>query len=143
MFGFLRRHLHRHVRRNIHRPWMQWTIRAYEGITTFFHSLLWFTGFLFLTGHVAATVVQAGYHLSNVWSNADRIVAFDLGHMGWQELLALASIPAGLMAHLHIRISSGNLNVVRHSNVRRFLQHRTGRHSPPKRGYEATADCAI
>ena len=98
MFGFLRRHLHRHVRRNIHRPWTQWTIRAYEGITTFFHSLLWFTGFLFLTGHVAATVVQAGYHLSNVWSNADRIVAFDLGHMGWQELLALASIPAGLMA---------------------------------------------
>ena len=66
MFGFLRRHLHRHVRRNIHRPWMQWMIRAYEGITTFFHSLLWFTGFLFLTGHVAATVVQAGYHLSNV-----------------------------------------------------------------------------
>jgi len=28
----------------------------------------------------------------------DRIVALDLGHMGWQELLALASIPAGLTA---------------------------------------------
>ena len=82
MLGFLRRHLHRHVRRNIHRTWMQWTIRLYEGVTTFLHGLLWFTGLLFLSGHIAASAVQA----------------LDLGHMGWQELLALASIPSGLLA---------------------------------------------
>jgi hypothetical protein len=28
VLGFLRRYLHRHVRRNIHRPWMQWSIGA-------------------------------------------------------------------------------------------------------------------
>ena len=88
MLGFVRRHLHRHVRRNIHRPWMQWSIRLYEGATTFLHGLLWFTGLLFLAGHIAASAVQAGYHLTNVWSHADKIVALDLGHMGWQELLA-------------------------------------------------------
>jgi hypothetical protein len=44
------------------------------------------------------TAVQAGYHLTKIWSNADKIVALDLGHMGWQELLALASIPSGLLA---------------------------------------------
>jgi hypothetical protein len=98
MLGFIRRHLHRHVRRNIHRSWMQWSIRLYEGVTTFLHGLLWITGLLFLTGHIAATAVQARYHLTNVWSNADKIVALDLGHMGWQELLALASIPSGLLA---------------------------------------------
>jgi len=98
MLGFLRKHLHKHVRGNIHRPWMQWSIRIYEGVTTFLHGLLWFTGLLFLSGHIAATAVQAGYHLTNVWSHADRIVAMDLGHMGWQELLALASIPSGLLA---------------------------------------------
>ena len=89
MLGFLRKHLHKHVRGNIHRPWMQWSIRIYEGVTTFLHGLLWFTGLLFLSGHIAASAVQAGYHLTNVWSHADRIVAMDLGHMGWQELLAL------------------------------------------------------
>jgi hypothetical protein len=96
MLGFLRKHLHKHVRGNIHRPWMQWSIRIYEGVTTFLHGLLWFTGLLFLSGHIAASAVQAGYHLTNVWSHADRIVAMDLGHMGWQELLALASIPSNL-----------------------------------------------
>jgi len=30
MLGFVRRHLHRHVRRNIHRPWMQWFSRTPE-----------------------------------------------------------------------------------------------------------------
>jgi hypothetical protein len=60
MLGFIRRHLHRHVRRNIHRPWMQWSIRLYEGVTTFLHGLLWFTGLLFLAGHIAASAVQAG-----------------------------------------------------------------------------------
>jgi hypothetical protein len=98
MLGFLRRHLHRRVRRNIHQAWMQWSIRLYEGVTTFVHGLLWFTGFLFLSGHIAAGAVQAGYHFSRVWSNADKIVALDLGQMGWQGLLALASIPSGLMA---------------------------------------------
>jgi hypothetical protein len=98
MIGFIRRHLHRHVRHNIHRPWTQWSIRLYEGVTTFLHGLLWFTGLLFLAGHIAASAVQVGYHLTNVWSHADQIVALDLGHMGWQELLALASIPAGVMA---------------------------------------------
>jgi hypothetical protein len=34
MVAFLRRHLHSHVPRNIHRAWMQWSIRLYEGITT-------------------------------------------------------------------------------------------------------------
>jgi hypothetical protein len=77
---------------------MQWSIRIYEGGTTFLHGLLWFTGLLFLSGHIAASAVQAGYHLTNVWSHADWIVAMDLGHMGWQELLALASIPSGLLA---------------------------------------------
>jgi len=98
MLDFLRRHLHRHVRRNIHRTWMQWSIRLYEGVTTFVHRVLWFTGLLFVSGHVAATAVQTGYHLTNVWSHADQIMALDLAQMGWQELLALASIPAGLMA---------------------------------------------
>jgi len=98
MAAFLRRHLHSHVRRNIHQAWMRWSIRLYEGITTFIHGVLWFTGLLFLSGHIAASTVQAGYHLTNVWSNADRIMAFDLAHMGWRELLSLASIPAGLMA---------------------------------------------
>jgi len=98
MIAFLRRHLHSHVRRNIHQAWMRWSIRLYEGITTFIHGVLWFTGLLFLSGHMAAAAVQAGYHLTNVWSNADRITAFDLAHMGWRELLSLASIPAGLMA---------------------------------------------
>ena len=100
MLGFLRRHLHRHVRSNIHRPWMQWTIRLYEGVTTFVHGLLWITGLLFLSGHIAATAVQAGYHLTNIWWNADKIVALDLGHMGWQGLLALASIPSGFLRRL-------------------------------------------
>jgi hypothetical protein len=31
MLGFLRKHVHRHVRDIIHRPWMQWSIRIYEG----------------------------------------------------------------------------------------------------------------
>jgi hypothetical protein len=66
MLGFLRRHLHRQVRHSIHRSWMQWSIRLYEGVTTFVHGLLWITGLLFLSGHIAATAVQAGYHLSNV-----------------------------------------------------------------------------
>jgi hypothetical protein len=52
MLGFIRRHLHRHVRRNIHRPWMQWSIRLYEGVMTFLHGLLWFTGLLSLAGHM-------------------------------------------------------------------------------------------
>jgi hypothetical protein len=75
---------------------MQWSIRLYEGVTTFLHGLLWFTELLFLAGHIAASAAQAGYHLANIWSHADQIVALDLGHMGWQELLALASIPSGL-----------------------------------------------
>jgi hypothetical protein len=98
MLGFVRRHLHRHVRRNIHQAWMQWSIRIYEGITTFVHSVVWFSGLLLLSGPIAASAIQAGYHLTHAWSNAGSIVAFDLEHMGWQELLALASIPAGLMA---------------------------------------------
>jgi hypothetical protein len=77
---------------------MQWSIRLYEGISTFLHGLLWFTGLLCLSGHIAASAVQAGYHFTNVWSNTDTIIALDLGHMGWQELLALASIPSGLLA---------------------------------------------
>jgi hypothetical protein len=89
MLGFLRKHLHKHVRGNIHRPWMQWSIRIYEGVTTFLHGLLWFTGLLFLSGHIAASAVQAGYHLTNVWSHADRIVAMDLGHMGGRNSLPL------------------------------------------------------
>src|SRR5262245_28754885 len=50
MVAFLRKHVHSHVRRNLHRAWMQWSIRLYEGITTFIHSVLWFTGLLFLSG---------------------------------------------------------------------------------------------
>jgi hypothetical protein len=76
---------------------MQWSIRIYECVTTFLHGLLWFTGLLFLSGH-AASAVGAGYYLTNVCSHAARIIAMDLGHMGWQELLALASIPSGLLA---------------------------------------------
>lgn len=97
MFGFIRKHFHRHIRQNIHQIWLQWVIRIYEGFKTFLHGAVWFTGLLFLASHVAASAVQAGYHITNAWSNAGKIYALDLSRAGWQELLALASIPAGIM----------------------------------------------
>src|SRR5262249_61677134 len=57
-----------------------------------------FLGLLFLADLMLVSAVSAGYLLIHVWSNADRILEFDLAHMGWRELLALASIPAGVMA---------------------------------------------
>ena len=63
---------------------MQWGIRIYEGITTFVHGVLWFTGLLFLSGHIAKKdgkvwVGQLGATVSTEeGKQAARAVAIDL-----------------------------------------------------------------
>ena len=94
MVRLFKREGHRFVRKNIHEAWMIWTIRAWEGIRSFFHSLLVFLGFLFLVANTASSLIHMAMHYMTVSNKWERITTLKLETMTWQDMLALAAIPA-------------------------------------------------
>lgn len=94
MIRLFKRESHRFVRTHIHKTWMVWTIRIWTGVSTFFHSLLVFLGFLFLVVSTMSNVVHVGAHYLTVSNKWDYIQALKLQRLTWDDMVLLAAIPA-------------------------------------------------